>query len=178
MRKKLLKQKQFKKAYCFLVEGKTEEHYINLLKKIYEKVVRVECCNGGGANGVLKYSKKYVADNKGLFSDFIILYDEDTRARNIKIVEKREKELDSLKYSEVKRIVFNPCFEQWILWHFKKKKENTCEKVTSVLKKYIPDYQKNDFEQIEKYIDKEKIQEVLKLQTTDNFTEIINQVFN
>ena len=178
MRKKLLKQKQFKKAYCFLVEGKTEEHYINLLKKIYEKVVRVECCNGGGANGVLKYSKKYVAANEGFFSDFIILYDEDTIAGEKESVNEHEKALDNLKPESVRRIVFNPCFEQWILWHFKKKKENTCEKVTSVLKKHIPDYQKNDFEQIEKYIDKEKIQEVLKLQTTDNFTEIINQVFN
>lgn len=49
-----------KKFYYFIVEGFTEENYLKLLKKIYQKGEKIENCNGGSAKNVLNKARKII----------------------------------------------------------------------------------------------------------------------
>jgi adenylate kinase family enzyme len=56
-------------------------------------------------------------------------------------------------------LIFKPCFENWLLCHFEKQKSKniSCNQNEETLKKYIPNYEKNDCKLLEKYISKELV---------------------
>lgn len=90
--------------------------------------------------------KNYITDKK-LSSKYgdkafcLIDYDTDI-AKKDKII----KAIQILKGTIGKVIVSNPCFEVWLLWHYlnsTKQYNNSCE-VINELRKYYPEYNKNN----------------------------------
>ena len=74
----------------------------------------------------------------------------------------------------VKMLILDPCFENWLLVHVHDKKvKNTddCDRCIFHLKKYIPNYEKRNFKLLEKYVNKETFNQACKKQP------IIGKVF-
>lgn len=157
MEKKKTKSQQKQPSICFIVEGFTEMHYINVLCEFFDKKFKVHNCKGGGANGVLKAAEAFIRKYEDTYAQYFIIYDADTRHEVLEKVEKRENALDKL--DNVTLEILNPCFEYCLLSHFQTPKGNTCNKVIELLKQnHIPNYTKNDFDQLKKHLNKEKIQ--------------------
>ncbi len=138
----------------FIVEGFTEYNYIVLLKKLYTKEVAVKNCFGGGANSVLLISDKLLSDKEesSYYFSFVIIYDLDTDNPKYDILRNKVN-----GFENVEMLILDPCFENWLLLHVHTKKvKNTfnCAKCITKLKKYIPNYEKDDFKQLGKYVSK------------------------
>ncbi len=133
----------------FIVEGYTEYNYINLIKKIYHKDVAIENCKGGGAKSVLLLSDRIIKNDEQYYESFVIMYDLDTYNR---VDEPLKVSISAIEAVEI--LEFDPCFENWLLQHFQDKKIKTadCSKCVDALEKHIPNYKKNDFKMLEKYI--------------------------
>ena len=156
MKKKQATAPKDQPSICFIVEGFTEMHYVNLLNELFDKTYYVYNCKGGGANGVLKKAQQFIEKNKENYNFFIIVYDTDTEGNES---EKRKKEIKQDKGIYLERL--NPCFEYCLLSHFQSPKGNSCGRVIDILKQnHITDYDKNDFDQLKKYLDKEKVEKM------------------
>jgi hypothetical protein len=133
----------------FIVEGYTEYNYINLLKKIYQLDVTIENCKGGGAKSVLLLSKETIKTESQYYKSFVIMYDLDTFNRTDEPLKTGISTTHNVEILE-----FDPCFENWLLQHFQDKKIKTadCAKCVDALGKHIPNYKKNDFKMLERYI--------------------------
>ena len=137
----------------FIVEGYTEENYIKILRIVFQKNVSVLNCRGGGAHSVLLLSDKIIGDEDGYYSSFVIIYDADTdnpRYDNLRT------KLSASKNAKV--LILDPCFENWLLLHLSQKKvekTNKCDKCIAKLKKSIPNYEKDDFQLLGKYVKSE-----------------------
>jgi RloB-like protein len=143
---------------CFIVEGFTEKHYIEVLSEFFGKKYEIHNCKGGGANGVLKEAQGYIKKNKEDFDEFIIVYDSDTRHDALKEVKQRENDLAQLE--NVRLNALDVCFERCLLSHFESPQGSgeRCNGIIRKLKNHIPNYDKNDFDQLKKHLDKEKIE--------------------
>ena len=143
---------------CIIVEGYTEEHYIKLLNEYFGTKYFPYNCKGGNANGVLKKTQEYISEKQGEYSRFIVVYDGDTCHEGD--VKQRENDLEQ---KEVELAKLNPCFENCVLKHFGKTSESdNCNTVIAKLKAFIPNYDKNNFQQLQKYIKKEMIEKMAK----------------
>jgi RloB-like protein len=161
MKKKKTKSQSKQPSICFIVEGFTEMHYINVLCEFFEKTYKVHNCKGGGANGVLKAAADFIKINENTYEKYLIVYDTDTRHQVLETVEKREDALST--FDNVILYPLNPCFEYCLLSHFQQPKGNTCNKVIDFLKQnHIPNYEKNNFDQLKKYLTIEKIELMAK----------------
>ena len=134
----------------FIVEGYTEENYIKTLQKIYDKSVSIENCKGGGAKSVLLKAEDMIVSEAEYYNSFIIIYDLDTYSVIDEQLKSKIQNTDHVNILE-----FDPCFENWLLLHFQNKKIKTvnCDKCIATLKKHIPNYEKNNFRQLEKFVD-------------------------
>lgn len=148
--------RQSKKVFLFIVEGCTEKNYLGLLKLLYRRGASIENCGGGGARSVLRQAKKLIRRHRDYYSGYVILFDRDTynpaKDRNLR---------DSLESREnVEIYISQPCFENWLIAHFQAKLADTvsCNACAEELKKYIPNYSKNDCPLLNKYIDEVKIE--------------------
>jgi hypothetical protein len=145
----VLNQKKSIPVSLFIVEGYTEYNYINLLRKIYQTDVAIENCKGGGARSVLLLSEKLIKNDEQYYESYVIMYDLDTYTRVDAPLKTK------IQVSSTNKILeFDPCFENWLLQHFQDKKIKTadCAKCIDALEKHIPNYKKNDFKMLEKYI--------------------------
>ena len=136
----------------FIVEGFTEYNYITLLKELYSKDVKVKNCYGGGANTVLLKSDKILSnpEETGYYTSFVIIYDLDTDNPNYDALRSKVAAFDN-----VELLILDPCFENWLLLHLQDtnvKGTINCAKCVSALKKHIPNYKKDDFKLLKKYV--------------------------
>jgi DNA-binding Lrp family transcriptional regulator len=153
---------------CFIVEGFTEKHYVNVLCEWFDKKYHVYNCEGGNANGVLKKAQAFINDNKQAYDIFIIVYDTDTRHDALEQVEQRENDLRQLP--NVALCPLDPCFERCLLSHFQapKVQGTRCDKVIELIKQnHISNYDKNDFDQLKKYLTIEKIKSMAEKYTCE-----------
>jgi hypothetical protein len=161
-RKKSPSRTSKQRKYCFIVEGCTEENYINLLKRLYQnhKVGKLENNKGGSAKAVLQKAKKLIKKYANEYLGYVLWFDEDTyfpsQDCNIK------NSLQAKKNVEIYMSV--PCIEHWLLAHFQKinlSQENDCQFYVNKLKNYIPNYDKNDCHLLNRYIDTENIEKAI-----------------
>lgn len=151
------KKSQSKKsisAPLFIVEGFTEKNYIDILKGIYAENVIVKNCFGGGANTVLLKSDEILSNSEEVsyYTSFVIIYDLDTDSPRYDVLRKKIE-----GYPNVKLLILDPCFENWFLLHIRKKNIKgtmNCDKCIAALKKLIPNYEKDDFKLLQKYVTK------------------------
>lgn len=141
----------------FIVEGCTETHYIALLNKLFSPKIlpKSHNCKGGSAKAVLHEAEKQIEEDN--YSNYVVIFDADRYEKSDKPKkEKLEKSADI--------VIFEPCFENWLLAHFEKQKSThkTCEDYEKELHNYIPKYDKNDCVLLEKYITKDKVQFAMK----------------
>ncbi|MDB9315809.1 RloB domain-containing protein [Spirulina sp. CS-785/01] len=152
-------KRKSKKIYYFIVEGCTEENYINHLKKLYKTDAKIKNCNGGSAANVLKNAKKEIQKGNDDYVGYIIWFDQDRfeprKDTNLK---------QSLEAKPIVQLyISSPCIENWILAHFTTidLDEPTCKTCENKLKKYIPEYDKNDCYILDKYITLEGIEQAI-----------------
>jgi hypothetical protein len=158
-KRKPSKLKESKFVPLFIVEGCTETHYIKLLNKLFSPKIlpKPHNCKGGSAKAILHEAEKQIEEDN--YSSYVVIFDADT----YKIEDKTKKYELELK-KEVYILVFEPCFENWLLSHFEKQKSThkKCEEYENELEKYIPKYDKNDCVLIEKFVTKDKIEFAMK----------------
>ncbi|RKZ39288.1 MAG: hypothetical protein DRQ49_11940 [Gammaproteobacteria bacterium] len=150
------------KKYCFVVEGCTEENYINLLKGLYQKhkVGRLENNKGGSAKAVLQKAERLIEKYKNDYLGYVLWFDEDTY-----FISQDCNKLNSMKAKKNVEIYMSvPCIEHWLLAHFQNinlSQENNCPFYVNKLKNYIPNYDKNDCHLLNRYIDTENIERAI-----------------
>jgi len=167
-RKKRPAQKSAKPAnWYFIVEGCTEENYLNNLKKLYKGGQAVKNCKGGNAKTVFGQAKslmnKYAADD--LYLGFIIWFDEDGYFPDKQDSEDAKLKDELEKCPETKIFISRPCIEHWLLAHFQKinlDSTRKCYDYIKELQKHISHYQKNDCALLEKHITQPAIETAIQ----------------
>ncbi|MCI5123020.1 MAG: RloB domain-containing protein [Candidatus Electrothrix sp. AR5] len=156
MRKQAQKRRS-KKVYLFVVEGCTEENYINRLKCIYKQPSKPENCKGGSARAVMQKAEKLYKKHKDYYSGYVVWFDEDrydhANDHNLKEM------LESKKYG-IDIYISKPCIENWLLAHFEPVSTTSgkkCQNLERNLIKYIPYYEKNNCMLLDKHIDREAV---------------------
>lgn len=147
--------RQSKKIIYFIVEGCTEENYLKLLKMLFQQDAVIKNCHGGSAKKVLTEAQKIIDQNKDEYLFYVIWFDCDTYNPS-----SDHNLLNSLKSNpKVNFFMSKPCIENWLLAHFQKinLEEPKCKKCEEKLKKYIPQYEKNDCNLLTKYIQEKQI---------------------
>jgi hypothetical protein len=151
-RKKISPRKSKPDKYFFIVEGCTEENYIRRLKELYphHQVDKPRNYKGGSAKAVLEEAKRLIAKHGDDYLGYIVWFDKDTyfpQDKNLK---------NSLQsQNNVEIYMSEPCIEHWLLAHFQPinlSSENQCKFYENILRKYIPNYDKNDGFQLKKYL--------------------------
>ncbi|OFY23574.1 MAG: hypothetical protein A2W98_00430 [Bacteroidetes bacterium GWF2_33_38] len=134
-----------KKVMVVLGDGKTEQHYLNHLKKLknYKFTSRPSLFSNVTIEKVDCYIDEYLS---GGCNNIIYITDYDTIINQNKL--EKFKKLKR-KYSQKKEVLIcetMPSIEFWFLLHFCKTTTEfiNCEVVTRYLKRYLPDYDKND----------------------------------
>jgi hypothetical protein len=151
-------QRELKEVYYFIVEGYTEENYLNLLKKLYKKSGDIKNCKGGNAKGVMEKAQKLINSKEGLYDGFVIWFDGDRY--DPKNPEELKLYSRLLKKEKVEIYISEPCIEAWLLAHFETVqhcKNKECSKCEEKLKTHIPNYEKNNCTLLENYIKKYNI---------------------
>jgi len=139
-------------------EGKTEKNYFSGLRDFYKL---------SNAN-IIICDDRHGSDPLSVVNCAIDNYKKDKGYDRVYCVFDRDKHntfhdaLQKLKHSRCKRklhgIISEPCFEFWMLLHYKYTTqpfcaagdESNCDKVISALKEFMPDYQKGDRNVFEK----------------------------
>lgn len=161
-RKKPPPRKPEAKRYFFIVEGCTEQNYIECLKKLYvHQVGTIDNRKGGSARNVLFKSIKMVEKYGDAYLGYISWFDKDRYDQ--KADNNLKQQLESKNTSEMTIDIYisNPCIESWLLAHFVKPKLNQkCGFYVEQLRqpKRIPNYQKNDYQLLERHINRQNIQ--------------------
>ena len=121
----------------FIVEGYTEEHYINRLKKIFKSPDKVINCKGGGAKSVLNKAKKTI--DEGNYSEYVVVYDKDADNTNNDGLRAKIRNKSDL-------VILAPCFEMWLLCHFENRPAylHCKDYIDCIKEKYIKNYEKNN----------------------------------
>ncbi|MDY6993080.1 MAG: RloB family protein [Pseudomonadota bacterium] len=146
-------------SYYFIVEGCSEENYIQCLKKILKsrQVAKPKNCNGGGAKAVLQQANKLIEKYKNDYLGFVIWFDKDTCSQDKEAANIKKK---LAQQHNVALFITDPCFEHWLLAHFQTihlNEQQTCQHYENKLKSYIINYQKNNCHQLEQHLSLEKI---------------------
>lgn len=154
-----IKKQATPKKYKFIVEGSTEENYINLLKELYRfphLAKPIINSGGGNAQNVLQKAKKQIAKyGNELF--YVIWFDADGYFEADKALKQKLEQNESVDI-----YISKPCTEHWLLAHFQKinlNENSPCEIYEKQkLPVYIPNYAKNDYKQLATYIDKNRVE--------------------
>lgn len=147
-----------KSTIAFVVEGKTEMWYLQMLKKNEERNsnVRINIKPEIPQKKRLEDQYKSVCNLAEVYEkvfwilDFDVILKETKESKNnqqsclIEFLNYRRKLLK--KYNNVEVIVNNPCFEYWFLLHFVRtqRKYTNCSGVIKQLEKNLPDYKKTE----------------------------------
>jgi hypothetical protein len=164
MSRKKPEKRKSRNVFLFIVEGCTEENYIICLKRIYKKNAKTKNCKGGSAGAVMYEAKKLVSENRDDYTGYVIWFDGDTYSESDDYNQKNS--LESKK--NVKIYISEPCVENWLLAHFSSimSQSNNCSNCETKLKKFIPNYNKNDCQLLDKYITKENIKKAIRNYST------------
>lgn len=160
-RKKISPRKSKPDKYFFIVEGCTEENYIRRLKELYphHQVDKPRNCKGGSAKAVLEEAKRLITKHGDAYLGYIIWFDKDTylpQDNNLK------NSLESKNQVEI--YMTEPCIEHWLLAHFQAinlSQQNQCKFYENQLKKYIPNYDKNNCLLLKKYINQKNVEHAI-----------------
>ena len=140
------------KTYGFIVEGKTEYWYLNMIKRHYQhlnfnirpKLLEQHSLTELFSNQGISDLTNQDFDKVFLIIDFdVIVKEQKEKPRGkINLIERLKHFIDSADNVEV--IINNPCLEYWFLLHFENtgKHFTSCSQVIRELKKFIPDYKK------------------------------------
>ncbi len=162
MARKQRPQKELQSINYFIVEGCTEENYINLLKRLYKNNSKIKNCKGGNAKGVMIDALSILKEKKEIYSKFIVWFDNDRF--NPKNPSESKLYNDLLK-EKAEIYISEPCIEAWLLSHFETVqhcKNKECKSCEEKLKTYISNYEKNNCILLEKYINKNNICDAIK----------------
>ncbi len=150
-------QRKSIRPYYFIVEGYTEENYLQLLKQLSKKPAKIKNCKGGSANNVMQEAQEIITKvNPDDYSGYIIWFDQDTY-----FVSSDSNLKSSLESKNtVKIYISQPCIENWLLAHFQSVNldEMECKNCHQKLLKYISNYHKNDLELLKQKIAEKEIQ--------------------
>jgi len=142
--------RQLKTVYCVVIEGKTEQWYLELMKK-YEKPPRIhikpELPKQNGLNEIKEFLIKLLKQG---YDKIFWLIDLDVFITNCKI-DRLKDTINSLekkdKFNKLKILINNPCLEFWYLLHFREtgKCYSNCKEVVKAIKKIdkLSDYEKS-----------------------------------
>jgi hypothetical protein len=158
-RKRISKRRSQQKKYCFIVEGCTEENYINLLRGLYRhhKIDKLQNCNGGNAKGVLEKAKRFISKYGDGYLGYVIWFDKD---RYFPSSDAHLKNSLETKFS-CEIYMSEPCIEHWLLAHFQVinlSQDKPCDFYEKKLKNYIRNYDKNDCLLLKKCINEKNIE--------------------
>jgi|WetSurMetagenome_2_1015567.scaffolds.fasta_scaffold66944_1 hypothetical protein len=162
MARKQRPQKEFQPINYFIVEGCTEENYLNLLKRLYKNNSKVKNCKGGNAKGIMIDALNILKEKKEIYSKFIVWFDNDRF--NPKNPEE-SKLYNTLLKEKTEIYISEPCIEAWLLAHFETVqhcKHKDCKACEEKLKIYIPNYEKNNCILLEKHINVNNICNAIK----------------
>ncbi len=158
------KKRKLKKSIPFvIVEGQTEENYIELLKNRFSIGAKCKNTTGGNAIGVLKEAKKIIKNNKEYYSTFFIWFDSDKIQNSEKFLNLCKK-LNTIN-PEVFIMISKPCVEAFLLAHFIQLNENQlnndCTYYEHLLKDHIANYEKDNLKQLKQHINQSSVCNVL-----------------
>ncbi|MCD4651979.1 MAG: RloB family protein [Candidatus Cloacimonetes bacterium] len=137
--------REIKKCYYISTEGKTERIYLNMIAKKFDVLIKLaKDDNQSAPSKVLLKLRKLIRNEKRAGDEAWILIDRDNW--------KKEEILQICKEAEKKNIevaVSNPRFEYWLLLHFDKCKGIKSSSLKTKLERYIPQYDKGDYNTIQ-----------------------------
>lgn len=151
-----LTTKQAKKGYAFVVDGKCESWYIQMLKK-HSPNIRIAIKPELPQKKNLDELYKKVIELSEDYEKVFWIIDMDVLIKENREAKKQPASIDKLKeywriidrnYPNVIMIVNNPCFEYWLLLHFERtsKYYETCAQLHIQLKKHqlLANYHKTE----------------------------------
>lgn len=155
-RRKTRQPRSINKKWYFFVEGCTEENYLKHLKILARESAEIRNCDGGSARNVMNTALKEIPQlNDDNFHGYVIWFDSDRfdQAQDLNLLQSLESKPKVLVYMS------KPCMENWLLSHYEKVNllEISCNPCIKKLNKHIPNYDKNNHKQLEKYIKLENI---------------------
>jgi hypothetical protein len=156
-------------------EGKTEQAYFNAFRKnlrLSGIMIEIPKNPGGTApKNLLDFAKAtYFKDSD--FDRLYCVFDKDQHSTYLTTQEEIDRLRSARDSMPIYWIASNPCFEVWIISHFKLHVTafGTCKKVESFLRRYI-DYKKNDPDLFEKIDSKREV-------AKSNAKKLLNQQEN
>lgn len=152
MPRKSRKARTLKPAYVILVDGQTEQWYLNQLK-MHEQITAVnikpELPKTKSWLELFEKAIEYTRqgyDKVILILDLDVILKEATEAGNVAAVTQKIKaQKQAFEGKGGLLIVNTPCFEQWLLLHFTSSSayHRQCASATHALKSHLPDYSKD-----------------------------------
>jgi hypothetical protein len=150
------KNRQVAPTFAFVVDGKTEVWYLQMLKqneKNVRQTIKPEIPQKKSIEDQFKMVEELLHKE---YSKVFWIIDLDTIIKEEREAKKgKEKPLEAFKRyrkklekhgDKVTVVVNNPCIEFWFLLHFDatSKRFDNCEKAEQYLKKYLSDYEKSE----------------------------------
>ena len=143
---------------CFIVKSHSKADYVRFLAQAFRKDVRVKTCDDEVGGSVLEKAKDIVSKHADYYSEYVVWLDKE------EYLPHRDKPLENGFESGKEKVgvyVVLPCFENWLLAHFRKSmpkdaKPDSCEKE---LRKHIPEYEIGGFHALGEFIDKKGIRQ-------------------
>lgn len=153
MPRKSRTKRTLKPAYVILVDGQTEQWYLNQLQQ-YEGIkavkIKPELPKAKTWRELFDLAMQYATPGSGydkviLILDLDVIIKEGNEQGNLRTIAtdlKRKKE--EFEHSKGILIVNTPCFEQWLLLHFSDSAayHPQCASATQALKSHLPNYSK------------------------------------
>ncbi|MDN5342760.1 MAG: hypothetical protein PWP28_1635 [Oceanotoga sp.] len=157
-------------TFIMFCEGDTEVKYFNSLNnhlKDSNIVITTKKSNKTDCIGIHKYAENYKNSNNNEFDYYFLVFDKDYNS-----FENIEKVMSKKEY----KILFsNPCFELWIILHYKLiDKKTDCKEIIKMIKKFIPNYSKGQNDLFTKLKDKLTIAIENNNKLLDNHCKLYN----
>lgn len=171
-----LKRKKSQERILIVCEGeKTESNYFDTLKdflQIPSSYVKIDPHSDSAPISVVEYAAEKI-DKEGIYSEVYCVFDRDT-------YETFKQALNTINSTKLlKAITSNPCFEYWILLHFKNTTKSfgasdssPCDELQHILNEILkqnklPKYTKN-YPSFTKIISKDRLTKACKNATIIN----------
>ncbi|MEW5986119.1 MAG: RloB family protein [Chloroflexota bacterium] len=156
MARKQRAKRQSKKVFLFIVEGSTEENYLSCLKRLFRRDAEIENCRGGNARGVMMKARQLISKHDDYFAGYVVWFDRDRYSSERDADLKHS--IEAKPHAEI--VLSEPCIENWLLAHFQPTLDrfsSECSQCGEALRRYVPDYVKNDLDILKKFIDLDRV---------------------